>query len=165
MKKFFITLCIAFAGFSMNAQEFNAGISLGLPSGDASDAYTFAILFDANYLWEVSEEFKLGATAGYINSFGDTIGEFEVEDAGFIPLAAAARYSISEDFAVGADIGYALGVAPDGNDGGFYYAPQLLYSISELVDIVAAYRGISVDNGLGGTSSFDHLTLGVMIGL
>ncbi len=147
-------------GFTSNAQSISAGLSGGLPSGDASDLYTFAVILDASVHFEAGDSFMVGGTAGYINSFGDELdlggfGSVEVEDAGFIPVAASARYMISEAFSLGADVGYALGVSPDTNDGGFYYAPKAIYNVSENFGIVAAYRGVSVDGG-----SFDFLSLG-----
>ena len=42
------------------------------------------------------------------------------------------------------------------NDGGFYYAPKVQYGISETIDIVLAYKGVSLEGG-----SFDSITLGV----
>ena len=174
MKKVILVIGIALAGFSVNAQNFNVGLSGALPVGDSSDFYSFGLILDANYLYEVSEEFSVGASTGLIYSFGDTLEETvtipgvgtqtfesEAEDATFIPIAAAARYFISEEFVVGADIGYAIGIEPDANDGGFYYAPKVQYYFTEMISAVAAYRGISVDEGPGGSSSFDHITLGV----
>ena len=164
MKKLLLLSVIAvFAIGSMNAQGAKAGISAGLPIGDAGDAWTFNVTLDVSYLWEVGENFNAGVTTGYSHSFGDSIdtgfGSFDVEDAQFVPLAGAARFAISEEFTLGADLGYAIGI-DDGNDGGFYYAPRAQYSVSEALDVVLAYRGISLDGG-----SFDVLTLGVEFGL
>jgi hypothetical protein len=164
MKKLMIAAFAVFAFAQVNAQEFKGGINLGLPIGDAGDAYTFNITADLNYLWDVADNFKAGIATGLSYNFGDSIdlgefGSFDIEDALFLPIAGAARYSFSDDFAIGADIGYAIGLAPSGNDGGFYYAPRLQYSISDSLDIVAAYRGTSIDGG-----SFDVITLGVEFG-
>jgi hypothetical protein len=156
MKKLFISLVVVFIGFAVNAQNFNVGVSAGLPSGDVSDAYSFSAHLDASYLYEVSEGFHLGGATGFLYSFGDTVGPLEFEDLGIIPIAAAARYSISEQFSVGADLGYGIGVAPSGVDSGFYYAPRAQYNFSEQTSVVAAYRGVSVSGG-----SFDFLTLGI----
>ncbi len=154
----------ALVGFTVNAQNFNAGISAALPIGDAGDSYTFGINLDINYLWEVSDQFDAGIASGYAHSFGDSFEvlgtSFDVEDAGFLPIAAAGRFNVSDQFTLGADLGYAVGISPDGNDGGFYYAPKLQYGVSETIDIVAAYRGVSLDGG-----SFDTITLGVEFGL
>lgn len=169
MKKLLLMAVIAVFGFTAAAQDsssadgggFNVGINLGLPIGDAGDFYTFNVTLDLSYLWEVSEKFGAGIATGYSHSFGDSIdlgeiGSIDVDDAGFIPIAGAARFNVSDKFILGADLGYAIGVSPSGNDGGFYYSPRLQYGVSESLDIVFAYRGVSVDGG-----SFDVLTLGV----
>jgi len=156
MKKVILVIGIALASFSVNAQNFNVGLSGGIPTGDSSDLLSFSIILDANYLYEVSEEFSVGATTGFIYSIVDSDLSDFVDDPGFLPIAAAARYSISEEFSLGADIGYALGVTPSELDGGFYYAPKLQYSFTETISGVAAYRSVSVDGG-----SFDNITLGV----
>ena len=165
MKKLFLVAVIAAFGFNANAQEFKAGINAGLPIGDAGDSYTFSVVLDVNYLWNVSEKFDAGIATGYSHSFGDSIdlgllGSVDVDDAGFLPIAGAARFSVSDKFSVGADLGYAIGLSPDGNDGGFYYAPRLQYGVSDSIDIVAAYRGVSLDGG-----TFDIISLGIEFGL
>jgi len=166
MKKLLFCAVIALFGLSnVNAQSnFNAGVNLGLPIGDAADGWTFNVTLDLSYLWEVSEVFDAGLATGYSHSFGDSIdflGEsFKIDDAGFIPIAGAARFNVSDKFILGADLGYAIGVSPSDNEGGFYYAPRLQYGVSESIDIVLAYRGVSLDGG-----SFDVITLGVEFGL
>lgn len=173
MKKLLLIITVFAFTYNASAQDestssndgFNAGISVGLPIGDAGDGWTFNVTLDLNYLWEVSDSFDAGLATGYSHSFGDSIdlgsfGSVDLDDASFLPVAAAARFNISDNFILGADIGYAIGISPDGNDGGFYYAPKLQYSVSDSIDIVAAYRGISVDGG-----SFDVITLGIEFGL
>ncbi|MGM5470390.1 outer membrane beta-barrel protein [Flavobacteriaceae bacterium LMO-SS05] len=171
MKKLFLLAAIAAFGFTAGAQNaassdggrFNAGINAGLPIGDAGDGWTFNITLDLNYLWNVSESFNAGIATGYSHSFGDTIDFFgesiDVDDAQFLPIAGAARFNVSENFILGADLGYAIGIN-EGNDGGFYYAPRIQYSVSDSIDIVGAYRGVSVSGG-----SFDIITLGIEFGL
>ncbi|MFI0429433.1 outer membrane beta-barrel protein [Mariniflexile sp. HMF6888] len=165
MKKLFLLPIFAiFAILNMSAQgDLNAGINLGLPIGDAGDGWTFNVTLDVNYLWDAGENFKAGVATGYSHSFGDSIetgfGTIDVDDAQFLPVAGAARFAISDKFTLGADLGYAIGI-DEGNDGGFYYAPRVQYAISESLDVVFAYRGVSLDGG-----SFDVLTLGVEFGL
>jgi hypothetical protein len=164
MKKVLLLAFIAVTGFTANAQ-FTAGVSGGLPVGDAGDAATFAIAVDLGYLFEVSDSFSAGATVGVQHNFGDSIdvagfGTVDLEDVTFLPLGAAARFSVSDAFSLGADLGYAVGLAPDGNDGGFYYAPRAAYSVSDLIDIVLGYRGVSLD---GGTWSI--VSLGLEFGI
>ncbi|MEQ5792438.1 hypothetical protein J4E06_15330 [Muricauda sp. NFXS6] len=161
MKKIALFMLATFFGLSfVQAQgDFKAGIHAGLPIGDAGDFATFAIAIDLGYLFDVSDEFQVGPTAGYSHSFGDEIGGFEVDDVQFLPIAAAGRFSVSDEFSLGADLGYAIGIS-DGNDGGFYYAPKAAYSVSELMDIVLAYRGVALDGG-----SWDIISLGVEFNL
>ena len=161
MKNLFLLSIIAvFAMGSVNAQgQFKGGVNLGLPIGDAGDLATFAIAVDLGYLFEISDTFDAGVVAGFSHSFGDEIGGFEIDDIQFLPLAAAGRLSVSDEFTLGADLGYAVGIN-EGNDGGFYYSPRAQYSISEAIDLVLAYRGVSKDGG-----SFDILSLGVEFGL
>lgn len=162
MKKFLLTIAMVAFGFAANAQdgEFNAGVNLGLPVGDVSDAYSFTLGAEVNYLFSVSDDFKVGPSAGFVQFFGDEIGGFDVADASFLPLAAAGRFAVSDEFTLGADLGYAVGLSPDGNDGGFYYRPMVGYTISEGIMLQATYSGVSVDGG-----SFANIGLGVMFGL
>lgn len=161
MKKLFLLSIIAvFAIGSVNAQGGpRVGVNAGLIVGDFSDGYSFNITLDTGYLWEVSEQIEAGAAIGYSHSFGKTIEGFDVEDASFLPVAAAGRFNVSEEFAFGVDLGYAVGIN-DGNDGGFYYAPRVQYGVSESLDIVAAYRGVSIDAGPI-TLGFNTITVGV----
>ncbi|MEM6516271.1 MAG: hypothetical protein AAF688_08815 [Bacteroidota bacterium] len=170
MKKMILTAAIAvFSLANINAQgEFNIGLGGGLPIGDAGDVATFSAVLDVNYLFEVSEGFTAGPALGLSYSFSEevdvpfgdgVVATIDLDDAIFLPIGGAARYSLSDKFTVGADLGYALGIN-DGNDGGFYYSPRVQYGITETMDIVAAYRGIAADGG-----SFDVISLGIEFGL
>ncbi len=160
MKKFFVAVFAVFAFASAGAQgQFNAGISGGIPIGDAGDLATFAIAVDLGYLFEISDSFDAGVATGYSHSFGDEINGFEIDDVQFIPVAASGRFEVAPSFTLGADLGYAIGIN-DGNDGGFYYSPRAQYSVSEAIDIVLAYRGVSVDGG-----SWDIISAGVEFGI
>ena len=165
MKKFLLTIAMVAFGFAANAQdgEFNAGVNLGLPVGDVSDFSSFALGAEVNYLFSVSDDFKVGPSVSFVNYFGKdfTIGGVTVpgSDASFLPIAAAGRFAISEDFTLGADVGYAVGIN-EGNDGGFYYRPMVGYNISEKIMLQATYSGVSND---GATAA--NIGLGVMFGL
>lgn len=139
--------------------DFRAGLHAGLPIGDAGDFATFAIAVDLGYLFDISDDFQVGPTAGYSHSFGDEIGGFEIDDIQFIPLGGAARFNVSDTFSLGADLGYAIGVN-DGNDGGFYYSPRAALMVSNSTSIVLAYRGVSLDGG-----SWDIISVGVEFGI
>ena len=162
MKKLLVLALIAFTGYTANAQ-FTAGVSGGLPIGDAGDLATFSIAVDLGYLFDLSDTFKAGPIAGVSHSFGDDITilgtTFPVEDVQFLPVGAGARFSASDAFTLGADLGYAVGIN-EGNDGGFYYSPRVQYSISDLIDLVLAYRGVSRDGG-----SWDIISFGFEFGI
>ena len=143
--------------------QFKAGVGGGLPIGDAGDFATFAVVLDIAYLFEVSDAFDAGITTGYSHSFGDEFdfgfGTIELDDVQFIPIAAAGRFEVASSFTLGADVGYALGIN-DGNDGGFYYSPRAQYGVSDAIDIVVAYRGVSIEGG-----SWDIISAGIEFGL
>ncbi|MBS4041842.1 MAG: hypothetical protein KGZ81_14740 [Flavobacteriales bacterium] len=154
MKKFLFAAFAVLAFGAVNAQGFKGGVHVGLPIGDVADFYSFAGGVDLAYTWEVADNFTAGVTTGYSMFFGKTVNGFDVESAGFIPLAGTASYKVSDNIFLGADLGYALGVAPTGNDGGFLYQPKVGYA-AEKFDVYAGYRGISVTGG-----SFDSINLG-----
>jgi len=162
MKKLMLLAAMVAFGFNANAQEFKAGINAGIPIGDAGDLSTFAIAVDLGYLFEISDDFKAGPVTGYGHAFGDEMEvagvTFEYDDLQYIPIAAGGRFAVSEQFTIGADLGYALGLG-DGAEGGFYYNPRVQYGVSDTLDIVAAFRNVSDD---GFTASF--LTVGVEFG-
>jgi len=163
MKKLLLLAAVAMFGFTATAQNFSAGVTAGLPIGDAGDLYTFNVGLDLNALWEVSDDFDAGVATGYNHSFGDEIdlggfGAVEVEDFQYIPLAGAARFNASEEFQIGADLGYAIALGD--SDGGFYYRPMVGYNVSENTQISASYRGVSANGG-----SFSTINLGVNFGL
>ncbi len=163
MRKLLFIIAIAFiSSLSMNAQGFRAGVNLGLPIGDIGDFSSFNVGVDLQYLWEVNDGVEVGVTTGYSHFFGkeiDILGTtVKVDDVQFIPIAATGSINLSDEFSLGADIGYALGVNT-GNDGGFYYRPKVAYGISEAIDIVASYSGVSVTGG-----TINAITLGVNFG-
>ncbi|MDD7886991.1 outer membrane beta-barrel protein [Flavivirga sp. 57AJ16] len=145
MKKLLLCAAIAVFGLtSINAQGgFKAGINAGLPIGDAGDLTTFAIAVDLGYLFEVSDAFEVGPTVSYQHFLKDK--DIITEDISFLPIGAAARFGASDKITLGADLGYAIGVNPSGVDSGFYYSPRVQYGLSEAVDLVLSYRGISLD--------------------
>jgi hypothetical protein len=142
MRRLFLIGLIAFGFvFTTTAQEgFKGGVNIGIPVGDFSDYYSFNISVDVSHIWEVSDQFDAGATAGYSHGFGDS----GFDDAQFLPLAGVGRFKASDEFSIGIDLGYAIGIN-DGNDGGFYYRPIAAYSVSDGLDITASYAGVSLD--------------------
>lgn len=153
MKKLFLTAAIAAFGFvNSNAQDtgFEAGAYIGIPVADVSDGTSINIGATVAYYFNVAEGLKIGGLVGYDHFIGkdedfDTgmgVVTLDAVDAGFIPIAASAKYNFTENFFVGADLGYAIGVTDGAGDGGFLYRPRVGYS-TNLVDLYAFYKGIS----------------------
>ena len=160
MRKLALIVCLAFFGLTTFAQdEIKGGIHFGLPVGDAGDITTFNLGLEFTYLFEISEEVQVGPLIAYSHSFGDSIdtilGPIDIDDVTFLPIAATGHYNFTDAFWFGLDLGYAIGLN-SGNDGGFYYSPRFAYGVTDRIDILAAFRGISVDGG-----SFDVISLGV----
>ena len=145
---FLLTVVFILAIPNVNAQSFNGGIGVGLPTGDADDFLSFAINADLSYTWNVSDSFDAGFATGLIYVFGkdwkDGPNTIKVDDGQYLPLAATGKLKVSDKFFILADLGYAIGIN-EGNDGGFYYRPGIGYGISDSMNINLSYTGVSQD--------------------
>lgn len=164
MKKIILTVAAVLAFGFANAQDgqFKAGVHVGLPMGDIKDVSSINLGADVAYLWNVADEFKVGVTTGYTSysgkdvTFSDGFNSFTIksEAVGFIPVAATAQYSLTDNLFLGADLGYGIYTGKGESDGGVYYQPKFGYQ-NEKIELYAGYKGISVDGG-----SFSSLNLG-----
>ena|SRR5690606_2772016 len=157
MKKLILS-AIAVCAFGItSAQEggFKAGVNVGMPMGDTSDVASLAIGAEVAYMFPISDEFQIGASVGYLTFMAkevnevddlgiDTGNKVKPDNAAFLPIAATAQYSFSENIFVGADLGYAMGLSPDGNDGGMLYQPKVGYQ-TEKFEVYVGYRGIATE--------------------
>ncbi len=138
---------------SQAQNEIKLGANAALPVGDADAGYSFGANATFAYLFSINEVFKVGPSAGFYYYFGksedyDTgLGTVTVKNDGaaFLPLGGEARFNL-EEFFFGADLGYGIGLAPDGNDGGFYYRPMAGYNFGT-IGVVLSYSGFAVDGG------------------
>jgi|26BtaG_2_1085354.scaffolds.fasta_scaffold00018_35 hypothetical protein len=158
MKKLFLSAVLAvgcLVGVNAQSTGFEAGAYVGLPMGDAKDATSLNIGISAGYYWDVADSFKVGVLTGYDHWIGKTIKEefmgttveFEVDDFGFIPIAASAKYDFGSSLFAGVDLGYAIYVGSGEGDGGFLYQPKFGYSGASF-DAFAFYKGISNDGSI-----------------
>lgn len=160
MKKIILTAVAVFGFAFANAQDggFKLGANVGLPTGDFKDNYSLNLGVDAVYTWKVADSFEAGVGTGYSYYIGKTVdaGFFsvDVEDFSVIPVYGTAQYSLSENFFLGLDLGYAVAVAPSGSEGGFLYQPKVGYSFGK-TELFLGYKGIS-NNG-----TLSSLNLGV----
>ena len=148
MKKLlFIALLVGFVNFGNAQGVFKIGANVGLTAADASDISDVAIGADVYYYFANPDAFfNIGATAGFRNFFGkefESGGEsYDVDDAQFLPIAAAGRFTILSTLYAGADVGYAIGIS-DFLDGGFYLRPVVGIDIANAIEIFLAYDHIS----------------------
>lgn len=157
MKRIILSAIAVMAFGFANAQDghFKVGAHVGLPIGDAGDGFSVNLGADVAYLWDVADKFSAGVTTGYTTylaksqnyDFGMGSVEFKGDDAGFIPVAGTAQYSISDNLFVGGDLGYAIYAGSGDADGGFLYQPKFGYQ-NETIELFAAYKGISNDGTL-----------------
>lgn len=154
MRKIILSAIALMAFGFANAQEghFKIGAHTGLVLGDLKDSYSANLGIDVAYLWNVADKFSVGATTGYTTYFsktykyndGFTSFEIKGDNAGFIPLAGTAQYSLTDNLFVGADLGYAIYAGSGSGDGGLLYQPKFGYQ-NEKIELFAAYKGISDD--------------------
>ena len=102
---------------------FKAGLTAGVPMGDAKDISSFNVGVDVRGQYLFTPHFGVGIASGYNHFFGKD----EFDDFGVIPLAGFARYYFqTEGVFVGADFGYGFLTNVD-NSGGLYFNPQIGY--------------------------------------
>ena len=142
MKKLFF-LCVLLLGieYGYSQEGFKLAINAGLPMGDSSDYYMVNLSADLDYLFHVTEEIHLGIATGYSHYLAKS-SEETIDDFSFIPIGGTAQINISDDFIVGADVGFGVGIMPKENDGGFFYAPRVQYAFNENLDLVLSYQGL-----------------------
>lgn len=154
MKKLFL-VAIATVGFAFSgtAQDtkMKIGVDFGMPMGDIKDAYSFNIGVNGAYMWtDVAEGFDAGVGVSYnmymakeYDFMGETI---KGDNASFLPIYGTANYSFTENIFAGADLGYAVVLAPSGADGGVYYQPKVGYQ-AESFEVFVGYKAVSVSGG------------------
>lgn len=126
MKKLLLLGAFALLGGAMQAQEgFRLGGHVGAPLGDASDAASVTVGIDAAYMWNITKGLDIGATTGYSHFFGKD----NVDDFGFIPIAASGKYKFAKiPLFVGLDLGAAISTK-DYINSGLYIAPRVGYQM------------------------------------
>ena len=162
MRKILFSVAALFTFGAMSAQEggFSLGLHAGIPMGDIKDSASANYGVDVAYMWPAGEGFSIGLASGYTNyaakeyDLGYGLGKIKGDDAGFIPLAGAARYGLTENFFIAADLGYAFYTGKGDSNGGFYYQPKVGYDFKPF-EIFVSYKGISVDGG-----TFSSVNLG-----
>lgn len=144
MKKLIFTAAIAVFGLiGVNAQSgsFEVGPYIGAPVGNA-DGFGFNAGALFGYYVEVIPRLKVGGVVGLDQFFGKNENGWDYADATFLPIAASAKFNITDKFFAGLDLGYAIGLTDGAGDGGFLARPRIGFSLP-IVDIYAFYKTIN----------------------
>lgn len=151
------TLAFTVMTFVSNAQEnkFTAGVNVGLPLGDIKDAYNVNFGVDVAYNFSLVKNLEGGLGVGYSHFVAKGQTFPKIEDVGLIPVYASLKFLISDSIFVGTDLGYGIGISPDGNDGGLFYQPKFGYRSDEF-DVFLGYKNFSVDD-----SNFSSINVGI----
>ena len=155
MKRLLLFTAVLLFGLSnLNAQGvFKIGATAGAAVSDAGDIADWALGVDAYYfLTNIDAPIEFGLTAGFRNFF---MSDDAVDDAQFLPIAAAARLKLFGILSGGADVGYAVGIS-DYLDGGFYFRPVVGIDIADTIEINASFEGIS------DVATWGNLNLGIL---
>lgn len=153
MKKLFL-VAIATVGFAFSgtAQDtkMKVGVDFGMPLGDIKDGTSFNLGVNAAYMWNVGEGFDAGAGVSYNTYMAkeyDFMGiKVKGDNVSFLPIYGTANYSFTENIFAGADLGYAVVLAPSEAKGGVYYQPKVGYQ-AEMFEVFVGYKSIAVTGG------------------
>jgi len=141
MKK--ITLLIfTLVSLQMFSQDqFNISINGGIPIGNIEAASGLAFGADANYLFDLGQDFKVGPSIGFVYFSVEDLDEVEIEAPTFLPISASILFHSSDDrFYVGGELGYAVAISD--YDSGFFIKPTIGYHLTDGLKLNAFYAGI-----------------------
>lgn len=127
---------------SQNA-DLNVGINGGVTIGNLDNVSRMAFGVDANYLFDVFDNVKLGPSVNFVYFLTEDNAGVKPDPFIYLPLGGAIRFSgENDDFYVGADGGFALGISPNGDNGGIFFKPMVGYNFNEKVSVNFFYAGI-----------------------
>ncbi|QNK63012.1 hypothetical protein H7F33_00345 [Pedobacter sp. PAMC26386] len=171
MKKLFLLTAIAgvFAFSNVSAQKVKGsklglGVDFAVPVGGLSDGYKFGYGGSLLFQTPIAEKLNFTASAGYLNlvgknaqylSFGSNgvyTKEYQVPNAGVVPVKIGARYFIAQNFYAGAEIGAAF-MTGDGGGTAFAYSPNIGFELplanKNSIDLGIRYEGWSKESSVG----------------
>lgn len=160
MKKILLLLVVlsaaAFNSFAQSSKsdgsgKFSIGIDPGLPVGDASNGYSFAIGGDLKYSLPAAENFDVSLSAGYQTFIGKTITiDFDGQSASgkvpslkAIPVKLAGRYNFNGSTGFFGEVGLGAAFIQDGGGTAFLYAPGIGYAMDGGFEVGVRYEGWS----------------------
>lgn len=150
MRRSLFILTLAIFSTGLFAQEgFKIGAHGGIPLGEFNDKVGLVMGADIGYMWAPNKIFDLGIKAGIVHGFGETFKDEVISTKSpsiqFAPVAASIRLWPARSFSIGGDVGQAFGLN-EGNDGGFYYRPQIGFQMGAQSELNFSYSVIQVNN-------------------
>ncbi|MDT7830017.1 outer membrane beta-barrel protein [Pricia sp. S334] len=142
-----------------SSQEgFKIGAHGGIPIGDFNDRIGVVVGADIGYMWAPNKIFDIGLKAGIVHGFPERFRaesvSIKLPSLQFAPIAASIRIWAAKSFSFGGDVGQAFGLN-EGNDGGFYYRPQIGIQTGPQSEVNFSYTGIDI-----GDRTWNTITLG-----
>ncbi len=133
--------------YDWSGDGFSITVGAGPIIGDEADFFGFSYSAGIGYYQSLTEDFQIGATAGYSRYTGkETDFGFETEGESFIPLMAKASYNFSDAFGAEAGLGYAIS-ASEGGEGGVTYSLGPFWRPLEAIVLFVGYRSIAFGEG------------------
>ncbi|MFB9058164.1 hypothetical protein ACFFU9_15575 [Mariniflexile ostreae] len=127
-----------------NNSWLKAGVTAGVPVGDASDVSSFNLGLDLRGQYLFNPNVAIGVASGYSHYFGKS----DFEDFGLVPVAGFFRYYFKPSgLFLGTDLGYGFLTNVENNDGGLYVNPQIGYHNRDW-NLYAFYQNTWAENDL-----------------
>lgn len=143
MKTIFTSLFLLIAVSIYSQKQFNIGVNGGIVTGNLQDRSSSAFGIDANYLFDWFEDFTIGPSMSLVYFSGKGEEANAADSYMYLPIGGAVRYqALDEKFYVGGDLGFAIGLSPDGDRGGVYFKPLIGYNVTESFNINLFYSAV-----------------------
>ncbi len=158
-------LVIVFILFSLNnlfsQEEVNVGVNTGITIGNIENFSTFAYGLDANYLFEVSNNIKVGPSLNFVLYLPKEFNGERKDSFLYMPIGGSVRFhSASDAFYFGIDAGFAVGLSPSGDSGGIFFKPLLGYKLTDSFKFNLFYSAVKKRQ-----PTYSHLGLGIVYNL
>lgn len=159
MKKITVLLFALMSLQMFSQEQFNVGINGGIPIGNVEGVANLAFGADANYLFDIGQDFLIGPSVGFVYFNAEDQEGVEIEAPTFLPISASLLFhSLDDKFYISGELGYA--VAMSDTDGGVFIKPSVGYFLTDDLKLNAFYAGIKTSDptfgyfGLGLTFNF-----------
>jgi hypothetical protein len=171
MKKLFLaaiaSLAISTCALAQGpGAKISVGPEIGLPLGDASDAYSLTVGGTVKLEVPVSgSDFNVTFTSGYVSYLGKSLnysyytgysgygGSIKVPNSGFIPVKIGGKYYANQNVYLEGEVGLVTNVSNSDGGNAFVYAPGIGVSLpisksKNAFDLGFRYEGWSKDGSV-----------------